>query len=136
MGNVEKLDKRTRNGCLDALNYRRAVCPPDEVSDEELVSLLRLHQITDKELMRTPNFGKKSLSTLKEFRKKVPRSKAPTPGYDYGTHECLDRTYIVMELFSYVSEHPQIKENAQWVELADKAHTALWNLYQSVGERA
>jgi len=53
--------------------------------------------------------------------------------YDFGTHECLDRTYLVMELLSYVSEHPQVKANEEWRELADTAHGALWKLYQSIG---
>jgi len=53
--------------------------------------------------------------------------------YDYGTHECLDRTYLVMEMFSYVSEHPQVKASAEWTALADEAHTALWKLYQAIG---
>ncbi|OCJ12520.1 hypothetical protein A6U86_05720 [Rhizobium sp. AC27/96] len=53
--------------------------------------------------------------------------------YDYGTHECLDRTYLVMEMFSYVSEHPQVKANPQWTEMAEKAHHALWELYQAIG---
>lgn len=54
--------------------------------------------------------------------------------YDYGTHECLDRTYIVMELFSYVSEHPQVRCDEEWKKLADDAHDALYKLYSAIGE--
>ena len=53
--------------------------------------------------------------------------------YDYGTHECVDRTYLVMELLSYVSEHPQVKNDLVWSDMAEKAHNALWVLYQSIG---
>lgn len=62
-------------------------------------------------------------------------AKAERP-YDYGTHECLDRTFIVMEMLSYVSEHPQVKECSEWKELAGKAHSALWDLYHAIGQRA
>lgn len=53
--------------------------------------------------------------------------------YDFGTHECVDRTYLVMELLSYVSEHPQVKADPEWRDMAEKAHGALWVLYQSLG---
>jgi hypothetical protein len=56
--------------------------------------------------------------------------------YDYGTHECLDRTFLVMEMLSYVSEHPQVKECPEWEDLVGKAHSALWDLYQAIGQRA
>jgi hypothetical protein len=54
--------------------------------------------------------------------------------YDYGTHECLDRTYLVMELLSYVSEHPQVIENETWAALAQQAQDTLYNLYSAIGE--
>jgi len=54
--------------------------------------------------------------------------------YDYGTHECLDRTYMTMELFSYVSQHPQIKANEEWQKMAGIAHSALYTLYNAIGE--
>lgn len=57
----------------------------------------------------------------------------PKHPYDYGTHECLDRTYLVMELLSYVSEHPQVRRDKNWTELAETAHSALWALYQAIG---
>lgn len=53
--------------------------------------------------------------------------------YDYGTHEVLDRTYIVMELLSYVSEQPQVLANPEWAALTQSAHDALWKLYRAVG---
>ena len=53
--------------------------------------------------------------------------------YDYGTHECLDRTYLVMELFSYVSEHPQVVDNPEWKAMADRVHDEMWKLYQAIG---
>lgn len=68
--------------------------------------------------------------------KKVGGARTTDRLYDYGTHECMDRTYLVMELLSYVSEHPQVKENSEWAELADQAHTALFKLYQSIGQRS
>lgn len=52
--------------------------------------------------------------------------------YDYGTHECLDRTYLCMELFSYVSEHPQVEENPEWKAQADRIHSEMWKLYQDI----
>ena len=53
--------------------------------------------------------------------------------YDFGAHECVDRTYIVMEMLSYVSGHPKVKESPELADLAEKAHGALWVLYQSLG---
>lgn len=55
--------------------------------------------------------------------------------YDYGTHECLDRTFLVMELLSYVSEHPQVVSEPEWKDMADSAHQQLWLLYQAIGQR-
>ena len=66
---------------------------------------------------------------MSEHEMQMPHAKA----YDFGTHECLDRTYLVMELLSYVSEHPQVKEQPEWSKACDEAHTTLWNLYQSIG---
>lgn len=53
--------------------------------------------------------------------------------YDYGTHECLDRTHLVMELLSYVSEHPQVVANPDWLKRAEEAHQVLFDLYQAIG---
>jgi hypothetical protein len=53
--------------------------------------------------------------------------------YDYGTHECLDRTAMVMHLFSSVQEHPQVVADPTWSDMADKAMRALMALYQSIG---
>jgi hypothetical protein len=38
-----------------------------------------------------------------------------------------------MEMFSYVSEHPQVVENAAWKERADRIHKEMWKLYQDIG---
>lgn len=66
---------------------------------------------------------------------KIPSGEDTRP-YDYGTHECTDRTFIVMEMLSYVTDHPQVQECAGWKDLAEKAHDALWNPYQAIGQRA
>lgn len=53
---------------------------------------------------------------------------------DYHVHEALDRTFIVMEMLSYVSEHPAIVERLEWKEKAEKAHDILFELYQMIGK--
>lgn len=52
---------------------------------------------------------------------------------DYHIHEALDRTFIAMEMFSYVSEHPAVKANKDWLKKAEDAHSIMYELYQMIG---
>lgn len=52
---------------------------------------------------------------------------------DYHIHEALDRTFIAMEMFSYVSEHPAVTANSEWLKKAEAAHHEMWELYQMIG---
>src|SRR5260370_40566418 len=55
------------------------------------------------------------------------------PG-SFGCHELLDRTNLVADnLEDFVLSHPACVQNAEWYALADKAATALRELYQRIG---
>ena len=55
------------------------------------------------------------------------------PG-SFGCHELLDRTNLVADnLEEFVLSHPACVQNAEWYALAEKAVTALRELYQRIG---
>jgi hypothetical protein len=55
------------------------------------------------------------------------------PG-SFGCHELLDRTSLVSDLLQqYVVSHPACALNPEWYALADRAASALCELYQRVG---
>jgi hypothetical protein len=55
------------------------------------------------------------------------------PG-SFGCHELLDRTNLLADtLEQYVLSHPACLGNREWYALADRALTALRELYQRVG---
>lgn len=56
------------------------------------------------------------------------------PG-SFGCHELLDRTCLVADTVEqYVLSHPACAQNREWYALAEKAVTALRELYQAVGQ--
>jgi hypothetical protein len=56
------------------------------------------------------------------------------PG-SWGCHELLDRTALAASfLEDYVRTHPACIQNREWFVLADRAASALHELYQQVGE--
>lgn len=57
------------------------------------------------------------------------------PDKDYGTHEALDRTYMITEMMDLLVGHPQILENPEWLHLAERALQNLLDLYQSIGQK-
>lgn len=55
------------------------------------------------------------------------------PG-SYGCHELLDRTSQLMDSVDrFVLSHPACIADPGWFTLAEQAHAALFELYQSVG---
>ena len=55
------------------------------------------------------------------------------PG-SFGCHELLDRTALAADLVEhYVLSHPACAQDEEWYELADRAVSALRELYQRVG---
>lgn len=55
------------------------------------------------------------------------------PG-SFGCHELLDRTHLLAGLIEHqVLTHPACVCNAEWFALANKAATALQELYRQVG---
>ena len=53
---------------------------------------------------------------------------------NYGRHEAMDRASLALGFVGdYLLEHEQIKETPSWHNLAEIAHTALFELYQSIG---
>lgn len=53
------------------------------------------------------------------------------------THEALHMASFLMRSVDVeLLEHPAIQENEDWSALAEKAHRALFDLYQSVGGAA
>jgi hypothetical protein len=56
------------------------------------------------------------------------------PG-SFGCHELLDRTSLAADAVErFVLSHPACARNAEWFALAERAATALRELYQRVGE--
>jgi hypothetical protein len=57
------------------------------------------------------------------------------PG-SFGCHELLDRTALIAETVEqYLLSHPACVQNEEWFALAERALSALHELYQRVGER-
>jgi hypothetical protein len=55
------------------------------------------------------------------------------PG-SFGCHELLDRTHLAAEnVERSVLQHPACAQNAEWFALAERAVTALNELYQRIG---
>jgi hypothetical protein len=55
------------------------------------------------------------------------------PG-SFGCHELLDRTLLASGVVEeYVLTHPACAQNPEWYALADKAASALQDLYQRIG---
>ncbi len=56
---------------------------------------------------------------------------------DLLTHEALHMaSFLMRSVDSELLEHPAIQENEDWSALASKAHQALFDLYQSLGQSA
>ncbi|HBD12683.1 MAG TPA: hypothetical protein DCZ13_11085 [Porticoccaceae bacterium] len=50
------------------------------------------------------------------------------------THEVLHMTsFLMRSVDTELLEHPAIQKNEHWSTLAEKAHQALFDLYQSIG---
>lgn len=57
------------------------------------------------------------------------------PG-SFGCHELLDRTACTVDMVErYVLNHPACVQNKEWFEIAERAASALRDLYQRVGEQ-
>lgn len=55
------------------------------------------------------------------------------PG-SFGCHEALHMAWFLMESVERgLAEHAAIKAKPEWTALADKAHQALFDLYQAIG---
>lgn len=55
------------------------------------------------------------------------------PG-SFGCHELLDRTSVAAALVdTYILNHPACVQNAEWFALAERASSALNELYQRIG---
>ena len=55
------------------------------------------------------------------------------PG-SFGCHEALQMTSVFMDSVDrHLAEHPSILAVPEWYQLAEDAHTALFNLYQAIG---
>ena len=53
------------------------------------------------------------------------------------THEALHMaSFLMRSVDAELLEHPAIQENEGWSALVEKAHRALFDLYQSVGGAA
>lgn len=53
---------------------------------------------------------------------------------NYGRHEVLHMSSFLCNCVdSELLEHQAIKNNKEWLALAEKAHQALFDLYQSIG---
>lgn len=51
-----------------------------------------------------------------------------------GRHEVLHMSYYFMlNIETYLLQHPEVQKVAEWEELARTAHEALCELYQAIG---
>lgn len=51
-------------------------------------------------------------------------------------HEVLDRSMLVLELFSdYVADHPIVENDPTLKKLADEISEKLYNFYSTIGDR-
>ena len=56
------------------------------------------------------------------------------PG-SFGCHELLDRTALAANTVEqFVLSHPSCVRDPEWFALAERAASALWDLYRRVGE--
>ena len=56
-----------------------------------------------------------------------------TPG-TFGCHEALHTSSLLMDqVASQLMEHPAILQNKAWLQKAEEAHKALFDLYQAIG---
>lgn len=54
---------------------------------------------------------------------------------DYGRHEALHTASVIAEMVeTHLINHPEIEKVPEWEDLAEKAHQALFDLYQAIGE--
>jgi hypothetical protein len=52
----------------------------------------------------------------------------------FGVHEALHTSSVLMDAYnSYVCEHPAVTERADIAELAEKATSAMMQVYQALG---
>ena len=57
------------------------------------------------------------------------------PG-SFGCHEALHMASVAADIVDRtLLEHPAIAAMPEWKTLADKAHQALFDLYQAIGEK-
>lgn len=54
------------------------------------------------------------------------------PG-SFGCHAAMDRTSLLADMVGNLAEHPAIKLNPEWSDMADKACELLCELYQKIG---
>ena len=60
-----------------------------------------------------------------------------TTNDEFLTHEALHMaSFLMRSVDTELVEHPAIQENEDWSVLANKAHQALFDLYQSIGQSA
>lgn len=53
---------------------------------------------------------------------------------ELGRHEVLHMSsYFMLNLETYLLQHPEVQKVAEWEDLARKAHEALCELYQAIG---
>ena len=53
---------------------------------------------------------------------------------DYARHEALHMSlFLTNAVGTELMEHAAVKENDEWAALAEKAHEALFDLYQAIG---
>ncbi len=57
-----------------------------------------------------------------------------SPG-SLGCHEALQMSSVFMDIVGrHLCEHPAVLANPDWYRLASEAQTALFNLYQAIGD--
>lgn len=57
------------------------------------------------------------------------------PG-SFGCHEALHMaSYLTEAVAERLMEHKAIEQNPEWFALAEKAHQALFDLYQAIGRK-
>lgn len=58
-----------------------------------------------------------------------------TSNDELGKHEVLHMSmFLCLSVDRELLEHKQIRNNPSWLALAEKAHQALYDLYQAIGE--
>jgi hypothetical protein len=55
----------------------------------------------------------------------------------FARHEALHMSLFLCEAVgAQLLEHPAVASRAAWADLAERAHDALWRLYQAIGAEA